>query len=40
MENTHNHTSSEDAPEHEKQKQIESKTPEVRWSIRERRPPA
>jgi hypothetical protein len=40
MENTQNHTSSEDAPEHEKQKQIESKTPEVRWSIRERRPPA
>ena len=40
MENTQNHTSSEDAPEHEKQKQIESKTPEVRRSTHERRPPA
>jgi hypothetical protein len=40
MENTQNHTSSEAAPEHEKQEQIESETPEVRRSTRERRPPA
>jgi ATP-binding cassette subfamily B (MDR/TAP) protein 1 len=38
MENTQNHTSFKDAPEHEEQEQIESETPEVRWSIRERRP--
>jgi hypothetical protein len=29
MKNTQNHTSSEDAPEHEEQEQIESETPEV-----------
>jgi hypothetical protein len=29
MENTQNHTSSEDAPEHEEQEQIESETPKV-----------
>jgi hypothetical protein len=40
MENTQNHTSSEAAPEHEEQEQIESETPEVRRSTRERRPPA
>jgi len=40
MENTQNCTSSETAPEHEEQEQIESKTPEVRRSTRERRPPA
>jgi hypothetical protein len=40
MENTQNHTSSEDAPEHEEQEQIESKTLEVRQSTHERRPPA
>ena len=38
MENTHNHTSSEAAPEHEEQEQIESETPEVQRSTRERRP--
>jgi transposase InsO family protein len=40
MENTQNRTSSEAAPEHEEQEQIESETPEVRRSTRERRPPA
>jgi len=40
IENTQNHTSSEAAPEHEEQEQIESETPEVRRSTRERRPPA
>jgi hypothetical protein len=40
MENTQNHTSYEDALEHEEQEQIEFKTPEVRRSTRERRPPA
>ena len=40
MENTQNHTSSEDAPEHEEQEQIESETPEVQRSTREKRPPA
>ena len=40
MENTQNHTSSEAAPEHEEQEQIEYETPEVRRSTRERRPPA
>jgi len=39
MENTQNRTSSEAALEHEEQEQIESKTPEVRRSTRERRPP-
>ncbi|KAG6743531.1 hypothetical protein POTOM_052230 [Populus tomentosa] len=40
MENTQNRTSSEAVPEHEEQEQIESETPEVRRSTRERRPPA
>ena len=40
IENTQNHTSFEAALEHEEQEQIESETPEVRWSTRERRPPA
>jgi len=40
MKNTQNHTSSEAAPEHEEQEQIESETPEVRRSTHERRPPA
>jgi len=40
MENTQNHTSSEAAPEHKEQKQIESETPEVRRSTHKRRPPA
>jgi hypothetical protein len=40
MENTQNHTSSEVAPEHEEEEQIESETPEVRRSTREKRPPA
>ncbi|KAG6738061.1 hypothetical protein POTOM_059607 [Populus tomentosa] len=40
IENTQNHTSSEVVPEHEEQEQIESETPEVRRSTRERRPPA
>jgi hypothetical protein len=40
MENTQNYISSEDALEHEEQEQIESETPEVRRSTRERRPPA
>ena len=40
MENTQNHTSSKVAPEHEEHEQIESETPEVRRSTRERRPPA
>ncbi|KAG6763303.1 hypothetical protein POTOM_030717 [Populus tomentosa] len=40
MENTQNRTSSKAAPEHEEQEQIESETPKVRRSTRERRPPA
>ncbi|KAG6790575.1 hypothetical protein POTOM_006732 [Populus tomentosa] len=40
IENTQNHTSSKAVPEHEEQEQIESETPEVRRSTRERRPPA
>jgi hypothetical protein len=40
MQNTQNRTSSEAAPEHEKQEQIESETPEVQRLTRERRPPA
>jgi hypothetical protein len=40
MENTQNHTSSEVAPEHEEEEQIESKTPKVRRSTHEKRPPA
>jgi hypothetical protein len=40
MKNTQNHTSSEAAPEHEEQEQIESETLEVRRSTRERRLPA
>jgi hypothetical protein len=40
MENTWNHTSSEAALEDKEQEQIESETPEVRRSTRERRPPA
>ena len=40
MENTQNHTSSEAVPEHKEQEQMESETPEVRRSTRERRPPA
>ena len=40
MENTQNHTSSEAALEHEEEEKIESETPEVRRSTRERKPPA
>ena len=40
MVNTQNHTSSEVTLEHKEQEQIESETPEVRWSTRERSPPS
>ena len=39
MENTQDQTSFEVAPEHEEQEQIETETPEVRRSTRERTPP-
>jgi hypothetical protein len=38
MVNTHNHTSSKTTLEHREQEQIESETPKVRRSTRERRP--
>jgi hypothetical protein len=40
MVNTQNHTSSEVTLEHKEQEHIESETPEVRWSTRERSPPS
>jgi hypothetical protein len=40
MVNTQNHTSSETTLEHREQEQIESETPKVRRSARERKPSA